>query len=66
MYVNPLIFVGARMFSMVLRMYCPMNGSGLSEHILSRQAVSDRYVRTRTLSLTWKPAQVKNGVCVFV
>lgn len=54
------------MFSMVLHMYCPVNRSGLSECVLNRQAVSDRYARTGTLSLTWKPAQVKNGVCVCV
>lgn len=54
------------MFSMVLCMYCPVNGSGLSEYVLNRQVVSDRYVRTGTFSLAWKPAQVKNGACVCV
>jgi hypothetical protein len=36
------------------------------KYVLNRQAVSDRYARTGILSLTWKPGQVKNGVCVCV
>ena len=47
-------------------LYCPLNGSGLYEYVLNRQAVSDRYTRTGTLSLAWKPAQVKNCLCVCV
>ena len=29
------------MTSMVLHMYCQVNGSGLAEYVLNRQAVSD-------------------------
>jgi hypothetical protein len=32
-------------------------------NVLNREAVSEKLVRAGTLSLTWKPTQVRNGVC---